>query len=84
MKRLEKIVVATRNPGKKERYEKVLAKMAGRVLSLEDLGIKEKPEEVGKTAEENAVIKAKFYAKKSGLLLLPQTIKECFFTRPQK
>jgi len=67
VKRIEKIVIATRNPGKKERYGKILVKMVEQVLSLEDLGIKEKPEEVGKTAEENAEIKAKFYAKKTGL-----------------
>lgn len=72
MKRLEKIVVATRNPGKKERYGRLLSRVAKEVLSLADLGIKEKPQESGETAEENAKIKAIFYAKLTGLLVFSE------------
>jgi len=67
MKKISKLVIATRNPGKKERYGRLFSGVANKVLSLEDLGIKEKPEESGETAEENAEMKAKFYARKTGL-----------------
>lgn len=67
MKKILKLVIATRNPGKKERYGKVLSGVVEEVLSLDDLGVKEKPEENGETAEENAKIKAVFYTEKTGL-----------------
>lgn len=62
MRELDRIVIATQNPSKKERYMRTLAGVAQDVLSLKDLGIKDKPLETGFTAEENAEIKAKFYS----------------------
>jgi len=67
MAKIKKIVIATRNPGKVQRYKKMLEKVVDEVLSLDDFDFKEKPEESGQTAEENATIKAIFYAKKTNL-----------------
>jgi len=64
---MKKIVIATRNPAKKERYGRLLSTVANTVLGLNDLDIKDKPDEFGKTAEENAEIKARFYLRKTGL-----------------
>lgn len=69
---IEKIVVATRNHSKKERFEKLLSGLAERVYGLDELEINEKPKETGETAEENAEIKAKFYAKITGLPVLSE------------
>ncbi len=72
MRKLSKVVVATRNPAKKDRYCSLLLGIADTVLSLEDLGINDKPNEFGSTAEENAEIKAKFYFKKTGLAVFSE------------
>ena len=64
---MEKLVIATGNPGKKERYGKLLAGVVGEVLGLSDFAFKTKPAETGATAEENARIKALFYLKKTKL-----------------
>jgi XTP/dITP diphosphohydrolase len=72
MKEIEKIVVASKNPAKVERYGRILSKYVERVLGLNDLDIDDKPEESGNTAEENAEIKAKFYAGKTGLLVFSE------------
>src|SRR4030042_2798257 len=68
MKKTGKILIASRNPAKIERFKNLLSKYANEVIGLNDLGITDKPEEKGETAEENAEIKAKYYSKKSGLL----------------
>lgn len=67
MKKLDEIVVATRNPAKVSRYQKILSSFAKKVIGLDDIGLQGKPLEIGRTAEENSEIKAKFYAIKSGL-----------------
>lgn len=67
MLEIEKMVVASRNPAKVERFRKLLAGMVEGVVGLDELGIKEKPKETGETAEENAEIKARFYVSKVGL-----------------
>jgi inosine/xanthosine triphosphate pyrophosphatase family protein len=66
VQRQGEVVVATHNPGKKEHYSKLFEKFFEQVFVLSDLGITEKPEEMGATAEENARIKAVFYAKLTG------------------
>ncbi len=60
-----KLLIATLNPGKLEEYKLIFKTLDLDIelLSLEDLSIKGKPEETGKTFEENAIIKAKFYYK---------------------
>ena len=74
MPKLEKLVIATRNLAKKERYDRILGKLgiADNVLGLADFYFQEKPEESGETAEENAKIKALFYAKKTKLPVISE------------
>jgi XTP/dITP diphosphohydrolase len=67
MKKIEKIVVATKNPAKVEKYGRILSQYANQVVGLQDVGIVDRPEEIGETAEENAEIKGKYYAEKTGL-----------------
>lgn len=72
MKEVEEIVVASGNPAKVERYGRMLSQFTSEVVGLKEVGITEKPEEQGNTAEENAEIKAKFYADKTGLLVFSE------------
>ena len=67
MKKFSKLVVATKNPAKTDYYRSILDEIADEVLSLNDFGSIEKPNESGSTAEENAEIKARYYAMKTGL-----------------
>jgi len=67
MTKLEKIVIATHNPAKIQRFKDALLKVTDNILTLADLGITVEAEETGLTAEENAKIKALFYAKLTGL-----------------
>ena len=74
MGKIAKLIVATRNPAKKRRYSKILSgsKMIDKILSLDDFDLDNKPKESGETSEENARIKAIFYAKKIGLPVLAE------------
>ena len=56
-----KVLFATTNPAKIERYANKLREKNIEVLTIRDLGINLKPEETGKNAIENAYIKAKTY-----------------------
>ena len=56
-----KVLFATTNPAKIERYANKLRERNIEVLTIKDLGINRKPEETGKDAIENAYIKAKTY-----------------------
>ncbi len=67
MKTIEKIVIASRNPAKKQRFAGIFVGKVGQVLGLGDFEMKEKPQEAGESAEENAQIKARFYCEKLGL-----------------
>ncbi len=70
--RFNSIVIATQNPGKVGRYARLLSNYVTEVIGLRDLGITNKPDETGETAEENARLKARFYAKKSGQLVFSE------------
>src|SRR3990167_7929617 len=72
MKELEIVVVASKNPAKVERYSRMLSKYFKQVLGLNDVSMSEGPEESGETAEENAEIKGKFYAGKTGFLVFSE------------
>lgn len=63
------ILVATNNPGK---LRELKAGLAGYdVIGLDNLKIKyPEPRENGKTFEENSLLKARYYAKKTGLLTI--------------
>ncbi len=64
---MKKLLIATTNPGKLSEIKFFLQDLPLELVSLADLEIKDQPEETGQTFEENAVLKAKFYAKISGL-----------------
>lgn len=65
-----KLLIATTNQGKLNEIRRFLSDMPVEMVSLKDVGITDSIEETGKTFEENAILKAKFYAEKSGLATL--------------
>lgn len=67
IKRTMKLLIATTNKGKTREYRRLLKDARFELVSLSDMNITEKPEENGKTLEENALLKAKFYYGKSGV-----------------
>lgn len=64
---MKKLLIATNNPGKLKEYKELLKNLPLKLVSLKDLGIKNKVNENAKTFEANAIKKAKFYLKLSGL-----------------
>jgi XTP/dITP diphosphohydrolase len=64
------LLVATRNQGKLREYEQLLAGLALNLTYLTEEGVTHQVEETGKTFAENAVRKARDYARVSGLLTL--------------
>ncbi|MBI4138506.1 MAG: non-canonical purine NTP pyrophosphatase [Candidatus Wildermuthbacteria bacterium] len=62
-----KLLIATTNQGKMGEYQRLLRAAPFELVLLSDLGITEEPEETGATLEENAILKARFYAEKSGI-----------------
>ena len=60
--KIEKLVIASRNPAKVEYYRDIFANISDEILGLGDLDIEGKPVESGETAEQNAEIKAMFYS----------------------
>lgn len=64
---MKKILIATRNPGKLAEIKSFLKDLPAKIISLDDLGIRDEIEETGKSYKENSVKKAKFYAERSGL-----------------
>lgn len=61
------LLIATTNPGKLKEIKRFLADLPVELVGLKDIGITDAPEETGKTFEENAILKARYYAKESGL-----------------
>lgn len=64
---MQKLLIATTNPGKLKEFSQLLKDLSINVVSLKDIGITDDVEETGKTYKENSHLKALFYAKKSGL-----------------
>jgi len=64
---VNKILIATHNKGKLNEVTNALKDLSFEVVSLNDLNINEDIEETGETYEENAIIKAEFFGKLSGL-----------------
>ena len=65
-----KILIATTNHGKLAEIKLGLSSLLKKGISLvtlDEAGIKDRPEETGKTFEENSKLKAKFYGDMSGL-----------------
>ena len=64
---MKKLLIATTNPGKLDEIKRFLGDLPVELVALKDVGIIDGVEETGKTFEENAILKAKYYCKKSGL-----------------
>jgi XTP/dITP diphosphohydrolase len=62
------LLLASQNPGKLDEMKTLVAGLPFRVLGPRDVGITEAPEETGKTFLDNAILKARHYAGRSGLL----------------
>jgi XTP/dITP diphosphohydrolase len=67
---MQKILVATRNKGKFAGLMQGLRDLPFLFVSLDDIGLEGDLEETGKTYEENAILKAEYFGKKSGLVTL--------------
>ena len=65
-----KLLVATTNPNKIGELREMLAGLPIELVTPKDVGIDLVVRETGETFEENAVLKARSYAEKSGLLTL--------------
>jgi XTP/dITP diphosphohydrolase len=63
------LLIATHNPGK---FHELSQRLSGHLnlVSLNELNIADEAEETGSTYEENAAIKAKYYARRSGMSAL--------------
>lgn len=67
---MKRILIATTNPGKLEELTpifKTLEPLGIEIVTLQNMLQFMKPEETGKSFEENAKLKAKYYANKTGL-----------------
>jgi XTP/dITP diphosphohydrolase len=64
------LLVATTNPGKAEEYRAMLAALPYRLATLREAGVTQEVDETADTIFENAVLKARGYARLSGLLTL--------------
>ena len=67
---MQTILIATHNPAKLKELSTNLKKIIDqkvKIISLKDINITSEPEETGKDFAENSLLKAKYYAKKSGL-----------------
>jgi XTP/dITP diphosphohydrolase len=61
-----KLIFATHNEGKIREMRKILADLPWEILSAKEAGIEEEPVEDGETFADNALLKAKFVADRSG------------------
>ena len=62
------LLLASQNAGKLAEMKTLVAGLPFRVLGPRELGITESPEETGTTFLENAILKARYYAGRSGRL----------------
>ncbi len=62
-----RLLIATHNAGKVREYRELLASLPVEVTYLDEQGITVEAEETGATFEENAIQKATFYSRLSGL-----------------
>jgi XTP/dITP diphosphohydrolase len=64
---MDKLLIATHNPGKTREIREILTDLPLACLSLNEVGIVEDIEETGTTYAENALLKANFAHKATGL-----------------
>jgi XTP/dITP diphosphohydrolase len=62
------LLLASQNPGKLAEMRQLVRGLPFRVLAPADVGITDAPEETGHTFLENAILKARYYSDRSGLL----------------
>jgi len=62
------LLLASQNPGKLAEMRQLLTGLPFRILGPKEVGIDEAPEETGTSFEENAALKARYYATRSGLM----------------
>jgi XTP/dITP diphosphohydrolase len=67
---VKKLLVATHNRGKLTEYQEIFSDFGIELVTLDDVGIAEDVEETGTTFQENARLKAGYYASKSGLVTI--------------
>jgi XTP/dITP diphosphohydrolase len=67
-----RLLVATTNPGKLREIRSLMAGVPLELLSLADVAPIAEPEETGTTFEENARLKARYYATHSGMLTVTE------------
>lgn len=69
----QKILIATSNQGKFKEIIHLLGDLPFEFLSLVDLSENfSEPEETGETLEANAILKAKYYAEKTGMIIISE------------
>jgi XTP/dITP diphosphohydrolase len=64
------VLLASQNKGKLGEMRQLVAGLPLRVVGPAELGIRESPDETGSTYLENASLKARYYAARSGLLTI--------------
>lgn len=64
---MQKLLIATTNPGKFREYKQLLSGLPFQTVSLQEIGMQDDIEETGKTYTDNAKLKAVTYAKKTQL-----------------
>ncbi len=62
------LLLASQNPGKLAEMRKLVEGLPFQVVGPRDIGIRDAPEETGRTFLENAVLKARHYGERSGRL----------------
>jgi XTP/dITP diphosphohydrolase len=67
---MKKIVIGSHNLGKISEFKEIFAKAPLLVTSLEELNIKQIPDEIGETFAANSLLKAKFFANLTALPVL--------------
>lgn len=72
MPEVKPVLLATTSSGKRREYEELLRDLPLRLLSLADVAIQEAVEESGATFAENAVLKARAYARMSGMVTIAE------------
>ena len=67
---MQSLLIATRNPGKVKEIESILADSGWSFSSLQEFPKVDTPAESGATYAENAILKARFYARATGMCAL--------------
>ncbi len=68
MARMRELLLASQNPGKLNEMRLLVKGLPFRVVGPRDVGIEESPDETGGSFLENATLKARHYAARSGLI----------------